>query len=164
MRVTISDELADVLESKAAGTNQSVDEIAEALILRTIEVGMQERYILIRGVVREELETLCGKPILTQEALLTQMQRLGSISFGHVRLKLTVKQMEELTRRAMKRGIKVPALIEEIAHEMEPMFFDVAGGFGVGYSPASREARRLHDERQAADLAAAQAAIGEVQP
>ncbi len=159
MRVTLSDELADVLESKAAGTNQTVDEIAEALIVRTIEVGMAERYLLIRGVVREELETLCGKPLRTQDELLTQMHRLGSISFGHVRLKLNVKQLEEMTRRAMKRSISVKALIEEIAHEMEPLFFDVAGGFGVGYSPASREARRLHDEHQAA-----QAAIGEGQP
>jgi len=160
MRVTISDELADVLEAKAAGTKtQSIDDVAEALILRTIEVGLQERYLLVRGTVREDLEALCGKPILTQEELLTQMHRLGSISFGHVRLKLTVKQLEELKRRAEKRGIKVAALIEEIAHEMEPMFFDIAGGFGVGYSPASREARRLNDER-----VAALGAIGEVRP
>jgi len=159
MRVTISDELADVLEQKAAGTNQTVDEIAEALIVRTIEVGMQERYILLRGSVREEIEAICGKPITDPAELVKQIHRLGSLSFGHVRLKLTVKQMEELRRRADKRGIKVAALIEEIAHEMEPMFFDVAGGFGVGYSPASREARKLNDDRLAA-----QGAIGEVRP
>ena len=159
MRVTLSDDLADVLEQKAAGTRQTVEAIAEALILRTIDIGMQERYLTVRGPVREALEALCGKPILTQEELLTQMQRLGSISFGHVRLKLTVKQLEELRRRADKRGIKVAALIEEIAHEMEPMFFDIAGGFGVGYSPASREARKLNDDRLAA-----LGAIGEVRP
>ncbi len=159
MRVTISDELVDVLEAKAAGTHQSVDEVAEALILRTIEVGLQERYLLVRGSVREAIEGICGKPITDQDELLKQITRLGSLSFGHVRLKLNVKQMEELTRRAEKRSMKVKDLIEEIAHEMEPMFFDVAGGFGVGYSPASREARRLHDEHRAA-----QGAIGAVRP
>lgn len=164
MRVTISDELADVLEQKAAGTKQTVDEIAEALIVRTIEVGMRERYLIIRGKVREELEGICGKPITDAKELVKQMHRLGSISFGHVRLKLTVKQMEEMRRRADKRSMKVADLIAEIAHEMEPMFFDVAGGFGVGYSPAGREARRLNDERVARDLVVAQGAIGEVQP
>ncbi len=160
MRVTISDELADVLEQKAAGTkNSTVDEIAEKLILRTLHVGMEERYILLRGTVREEIEAICGKPITDPAELVKQIHRLGSLSFGHVRLKLTVKQMEEMRRRADKRGMKVAALIEEIAHEMEPMFFDVAGGFGVGYSPASREARKLNDDRLAA-----QGAIGEVQP
>ena len=159
MRVTLSDELADALEAKAAGTHQSVDEVAEALIVRTLDVGLQERYLLIRGSVREAIEGICGKPITDPDELLTQITRLGSLSFGHVRLKLNVKQMAELTRRAEKRSMPVKALIEEIAHEMEPMFFDVAGGFGVGYSPASREAHRLHDDRLAA-----QKAIGEVQP
>lgn len=136
MRVTLPDTLLDALEALAAPTHSSVDQVVEALVRRTLHVPVQDRYLLLSGETRQALEVLIGHPVTDAADLVTQVDRLAAIRFGTITLKLSPKQKEEVKRRAGKRGLSVPDLVAEIAAEIEPLFFDRMGGFGIGYQPS----------------------------
>ena len=146
MRITIPDDLADHLQTKADGANISIDRAAEIVLQRTLDVGLQERFLLVRGTTRQDLETLLGRPVADSADLLTLVTRLGDIRFGSIQLQLRPKHKEELVRRAAKRSMTVQKLVQEIAGEIEPLFFDAAGGFGIGYKPALQAAQGAQEE------------------
>jgi hypothetical protein len=137
MRLTLPDDVGDLLEDLAQQAHTSVDDLVQGLLARTIHVPLRDRAVILYGESRERLEQVAGRPLQTPADVVQLVDRLAALDFGHIRLTLTTKHLEELARRAEKRGVSVPDLVAEIAAELEPQFFDRMSGFGLGYTPAT---------------------------
>jgi transposase len=145
MRITLSDDLGDALQSLADASHKPVDEVAAILIERTIGVPLTERHLILSGEARQAVESRLGAHCKTPQELVEAIDKLASIQFGQIRLKLSPKHLSELKRRAAKRSMTLKAFVAELAAEIEPLFMDRMSGFGVTYTPVTKAAQEAHD-------------------
>ncbi len=125
MRVTMNlpDDLFEGI-CRAAG-ERPVDEEIAGRLRRFLDVPLGERGVLISGKEREDLErVLGGLPLRDSKDVVERARKLASIEIGEVNVPFSISELNELQRRARKRGKTVHEVVAETVKRMHEQFFN----------------------------------------
>lgn len=125
LQLELSDDLYESIVIQANARKQSPEEEIKSRLNRFIEVPLTERVILLRSDIRGHLEErLCkGGHIIDANHLLKLVKDLADVSIGKVPVAFTPNEVEELHRRARKRGVPVKDVVEATVKGMHDLFF-----------------------------------------
>ncbi len=125
LQLELSDDLYDEVVAAANARKQSPEEEIKARLNRFLDVPLTERVILVRADIRQHLEArLCqGSHIIDANHLLKLVRDLADVSIGKVPVIFSPNEVEELHRRARKRGVPVKDVIEATVRGMRDQFF-----------------------------------------
>lgn len=136
MRITIPDTLADVYAEIASTQGRSLDDVVTAQLDRFQRLTPGTRAVVIGGALLDHLDELLGSHLRDGQDLATKVSRLAAITFHNVKLDFTPSQLEELARRADRRGKTVEQLAREIIRDLSEQFF-------WGYRPEAASAEHV---------------------
>ncbi len=115
MRITIPDSLAE--QYQALDPQRPLDEILTTQLVRFSAIAPGERFLLLRGVHREQLEALLGRTVMTAPDLLAAMREKRLITVGGVDVPFTDAQLRAAASLAAKNRITTEAQIQKIGVE-----------------------------------------------
>lgn len=129
MRIQIPDHLADDASVLGAKLNLEL----EAVIVRQLKawgkLDPTKRVVMLDQALLDRIEKKVGGGNLTSGVdLAARVERLAGIAFMGRDLRLSPGQLEELARRAAKRGVTIDRLIEDVWQVLARDFFDVGLG------------------------------------
>jgi hypothetical protein len=126
MRVTIPDDLADALQAKLTPA-QTLDGEVTRLLTACSGVPAGSQVLVLDAHRLNELAALMGRPsLLSYTDLVATIERLGSLSFGALRLQFSPGQLEELQHRAAREGMPVEEYTARILRSWTSNFFTTA--------------------------------------
>jgi len=126
MKVTLvlDDDLADSYAEEATERNLSLTQVLVDRLNRAGELDPRDRYLIVAGRSREQIEALTGGLPLSDVADLTErIRRLASIRFGAHDFHLTPGQMQEVTRLAGRQSKSTARYLQEVWETFTSEFF-----------------------------------------
>lgn len=122
--IMIPDDLADRIQAAADRRKKSFDiEVADRAC-RFPETPVSDRVVLLAGDDRATIEVLLGGlPLLDPSDLIARVRALANVRINDVPLTFTAVQLEELHRRAEKRGCTVESLLAYTVAQVSQQFF-----------------------------------------
>lgn len=122
--IVLPDELGDHYQDEAAACSIPVVDLLADRLARARDLTPRERYLIVIGEDRQQLEkVLGGMPVLSPADLLQKVERVARIRFGDHELKLTAGQLEEIAHMAMKQSKTVERVLEEMWTKFCDEFF-----------------------------------------
>jgi len=116
MRITIPDELADLLQALAP--KKQVEDIAITQLKRFLSISPREHILVIRDAERKKLEDVFQVPELKNaQDILDAVQKQHRMTFAGVDIDYSPAQLREIERRARKNRRPMEDEIKDIAKE-----------------------------------------------
>ena len=128
MRIQIPDHLADDASILGAKLNLDLDAVIVKQLKLWGKLDPTKRLVILDQPLLERLEKKLGGTVHSGVDLAARVERLAGIAFMGRDLRLSPGQLEELDRRATKRGVTIDQLIEEVWAKLASDFFDVGIG------------------------------------
>lgn len=123
MRVTIPDDLADAIQAKLSKA-QNLDGEVTRLLAACSSVPAGGLVIVLGPDRINELAKILGRPSLQSYGdLLTTVERLAALSFGHIRFDFSPGQLSEIEHRATREGMTVEEYASRIIRSLTSSFF-----------------------------------------
>lgn len=135
MIVTVPDHIVLPYMEYADKTGRTLNGVISAQLERFKALQPGRRCIVVPLDEAEKL--LGGLPIQGEVDLLYRVSQLASISYGGVKLELSIAQLKELEHRASRQGKSVQSMLEGVARELEKHLFWGTGG-GAASEPQAK--------------------------
>lgn len=149
MRVTITDGLAEELDSQKAAS--TLDAEVELRLTETLHAA-KFRVVLSLAQL-EEIAVLLGTglPIRNKRDLDRALNSVSQVHLGHVRLQWTPSQLQQIEEKAKKYNLRTDEFVAQVASKLLLEIFNVAPGTqGVFYTPGFDPDDALEDEGESA--------------
>lgn len=120
----IDDDLAQAYMAEAVERRVPVEQVLQERLASSAPLDPRQRYLILIGEPREQLEIILGGGTLKDLAdLVTKVRRLASIKFGAHELQLTAGQLEEIKWRAGKQGRTIDQMVQAAWTRFKEQFF-----------------------------------------
>lgn len=101
--LTIPDELFYILEVQGKINKLSTEEIIVKKLDAFGKIGPNDRYLLLHGAKREQVEKLLGeKHLTTPEVLIEQVKKFATLSIEGAEITLSEGELKELDRMSTR--------------------------------------------------------------
>ena len=130
MRVTIQmpDDLYDLYAKRAEATNERPSSYLSHVLKAFQQADVDDRIIIIRKIQRQRLEELFARPVISDEDLVRQVERILTLSIEGVELRFTPGQKAEIKRVAERNNLSYEEQVKRTVRGMEQAFFSTMPG------------------------------------
>lgn len=125
----IADDTAETYQEEATARHLELGAVLVERLEHAQTLDPRQRYLIVEGKSREQLEALLGGlPLVSVRDLTEKVRRLARIKFGDHVIELSPGQMEEMAWRAKKQGKTVAELIRLTYEKFAQDFFTMIPG------------------------------------
>lgn len=122
--LTLPDDLAADYQTEADSRHLDLETVLVGRLKSADELDPRQRYLIIVGRVRDQLEAkLGGGHLQNANDLFRKVDRLAKIKFGEHEIVLTAGQLEELVWRSEKIGKSIDRMLAEMWQRISQEFF-----------------------------------------